>query len=77
MARKKGTIGKRKSSGYGYVGMWTHPEGLGWCLPPHLLKYGAEKPANDWHRNEPLYLCKITVQMVKDKNGRPIVRYHR
>jgi hypothetical protein len=74
-----------KGVGYGYVGMWSNGT-LGWFMPTHLstataprkwLRHAPDKPAKhpEWSNiGEPSYMCKITIELVLDKNRRPIVR---
>jgi hypothetical protein len=67
---------KTKTVGFGYVGRWGDGT-LGWCLPTFLNGYKnvREYPkAADFNDGEPAYLCKITVQLVKGKSGKPIMR---
>lgn len=77
---------KNKTIGFGYVGQWIDGT-LGWSMPEFVSGSGkgtktdrkyADKPRNEgrpWAADEPHYLCKITVELIKDKRGRPIVRY--
>jgi hypothetical protein len=75
---EKGKFGEKKSIGYGYVGKW-NDETLGWCMPRHLsdTRAGGVNTARveGYNRDEPVYLCKITVEQIKDSLGRPIVKY--
>ena len=76
MKKKKAFSTKIKTVGYGYVGKWKAGS-LGWFLPNHLegVNYVNEPPnPNENFKKEKAYLCKITVEQVFDKLGRPIVR---
>jgi hypothetical protein len=78
---------QRRRIGYGYVGAWQDGT-LGWCLPLHLDTSSRDKPPRwlrkspnkcaphpDWSNiGEPSYLCEITIKLILDKRGRPIVR---
>lgn len=70
---------KEKSVGYGFVGKWEDGQ-LGWFLPNHLTATGRRLPDiaaahPNWSNiGERSYLCKITVELVRDKLGRPIIR---
>lgn len=76
MRKKKS---RTRTVGYGYVGRWMDGT-LGWAMPEHLDSYGRrhtnkpDRKVKRYMRDEPVYLCKITVQVVKDKRGREIIR---
>jgi hypothetical protein len=78
------TVRKKNMSrtiGYGYVGRWNDGT-LGWCLParvspcmPSMRLSERAEPHPDWSNiGEPSYLCKITIQLVKNKRGKPTMR---
>ena len=72
-----GRRAKDRTTGRGFVGRWIDGS-LGWTLPRHLsgLSRGNEPPAqHEWSNHRPHYLCRITVELIQDKRGRPIVRY--
>jgi hypothetical protein len=73
----------KRTVGYGYVGKW-RDETLGFFLPDQLAGHarhiGIEPVPHDrsWVYPEDVgYLCKITVEQVFAKNGRPITRRKR
>jgi hypothetical protein len=72
----------QKRIGKGYVGLYISNE-LGWCLPDHLRPEGMisgpterVKEGIDYVRGngERMFLCKITIEPIKDKKGRPITK---
>lgn len=69
----------RKTVGYGYVGVWRDGD-LGWVLPWCVTgKSDARNPTypseNHFVSDEDVfYKCRITVELVKGKNGKPIRR---
>jgi len=74
-----------KTVGYAFVGRWKSPANmLGWAMPnfisPHTgKKRRAERirdaTAKGWgFKDDMLTLCKITIEVAKDKNGREIRR---
>lgn len=73
---KKSTTTTR---GFGFVGRWNDGR-LGWSMP-HVLSGNPRRfpdspeAERSWARHAPHYLCEITVRLIKDKRGRPIVRY--
>lgn len=74
--RRKCERRKDKTVGYGYVGEW-NDGAIGWCLPTHLTACPGinERPKLEpWNVGEPTYLCKVTIERVKDSRGRDIVR---
>ena len=68
---------EKKSVGYGFVGVWQDGK-LGWYMPRHLAGHSrknCEPPADgETQKGTTAYLCKITVELVKAKNGRLITR---
>jgi hypothetical protein len=75
--KRESKSGKEKSVGYGYVGVWNTGD-LGWVLPEHLTcnSFSREFPDKDFiYPEDDLFLCKITVELVKDRKGRPIIRH--
>lgn len=70
-----------KTVGYGYVGRW-QDKVIGWALPSYIHPYNrrglAEQPSQLFHENaqpdDRAVLCRITVEVVKDKLGREITR---
>lgn len=70
---------KEKVVGYGYVGRWGDGT-LGWFLPMHLSSYGEKYPAipsgnkYEFCHGELAEKCKITIEPLKNKNGKPIRR---
>jgi len=66
----------KRTIGLGFVGCWNDGT-LGWCMPTHLsgLKGQCDHPeVNRWNVGERTYLCRITVEQVFNKRGRPTVR---
>ncbi len=66
-----------KAVGFGWVGRWSDGT-IGWILPDHLLCYPKGTEAPD-HRpyvdpDKRLVRCRITVEVLKDRCGRPITR---
>lgn len=74
---RKTTFGKHKTVGYGWVGKWSNPRStFGWAMPSHL-GWPPNRPPLDraWIRKgDMFFLCRITVQAVKDSQGRLIRR---
>lgn len=75
--RKQNTT---KTVGYVYVGRWSD-ETLGWIIPKHVYGWGKNLPSipklsemGEWARDAELVKCKITLEVVKGKNGKPIKR---
>ena len=72
---------KNRVVAYGFVGEWADGT-LGWFLPAHLVhshksrRYanGPAKHPNWSNIGATSYLCKITLERVKAKNGRAITR---
>ncbi len=72
-----------KTIGHGYVGQWSDGS-LGWFMPAHLSGNGRKYPDKPRMSEGPYgifppeggqgFLCRITVERVRDKRGRPIVR---
>ena len=75
------------ASGFGYVGRWRNKgEPLGWDMPRFVypIRKSVEQARRGVHCNDdaiakgmPHYLCRITIEPVLDKLGRPIVRIPR
>ena len=73
----------KKVVGYGYTGLWQSGK-PGWWMPDFINNSDTRRrPSRKFKEreldtsigvNNRLYLCKITVQIVKDKRGRPIIR---
>lgn len=72
----------KKTVGYGYSGMW-HDGQSGWFLPlfihPRDIRRNPSPPNSrlstyQFDENRTTYLCKITVEPVLDKLGRPITK---
>lgn len=74
--------------GYGYVGRWENlNHSLGWSMPEVVAGSCSSKMARryqqrpptvtdrPWAAGKPHYLCKITIELVRDTLGRPIVAY--
>lgn len=81
-SKKKLKEKSNKVKAYGFVGAWRDGT-LGWLMPEHIYGWGEkvsrkfpDRPAKTF-LNEPqrLVLCEITVKVVKNKKGKPIVRY--
>jgi hypothetical protein len=69
---------KDKVISYGYVGRWRDGT-LGWSCPSIVRGYRdrqlREKPeVQDFNENQPHYLCKITIELVKNKKGKHIMK---
>ena len=73
----------KATTGKGYVGVFRNGP-VGWFLPEHLCGHRTAEPPNpkisqyysraeepDGHRT---YLCRITIEPLTDKLGRPITR---
>lgn len=69
---------KNKNVGYGFFGRWNSGE-IGWSAPTHISGMGRRHPdrptTTDWNKEQPHYLCKVTIELVKNKKGFPITRY--
>lgn len=68
--------GERKTVGYGYVGRWGDGT-VGWAMPRHLsgsTRFAEPPVQQDWTRGETAVLCRVTVEVVRDKRGREIRR---
>lgn len=68
-----------KTVGYGYVGRWFGDGELGEDLPTCMASFprsvgGYLASANQGNIGKRSYLCRITIEQVFDKKGRPIVR---
>lgn len=65
---------KRVTMGHGWVARW--PDGtLGWLMPTHLGQGNNTPERQDWWPDQvDLVLCKITVEVVRRKDGRVIGR---
>lgn len=64
-----------RSVGYGYVGRWLDGD-IGWWLPsfgghPRRSPGESSMPAEC---DEPVFLCRVTIEVVRDSRGRPITR---
>ena len=81
---KKNKLKTKKRTAYAFVGLW-HDGTPGWMMPEYLSgnrhspsrSYGHEKLAKEHpetYLDDPLVLVKVTLEIVKDKNGRPIMR---
>lgn len=70
---------KNKIVGYGWSGRWIDGQ-IGWFISPHVDGYfhAIFPPAsNDNCKGEPCYKVKITVEVVKDRRGKEIIRKFR
>jgi len=52
---------------------------LGWAMPAHVTGYGepirSSVDDRDWvHAGDAFYRVRVTVELVTDKRGRPIIR---
>ena len=73
-----------KNVSYAFIGRWSDGK-IGWCVPVYLdgygdTKHGRRSPARPTARDMSHFkdvtvtLCKVTVEVVKDKLGREIRR---
>jgi hypothetical protein len=67
--------------GYGYSGAWCDPENtIGWNTTPFIAGKTDRKYPSDIHSREIInkktrfFLCKITIEPLLDKLGRPITK---
>lgn len=68
--------GREKTVGYGWVGKWRNGD-IGWRLPKHL-SYPPNMPDIDnVLRGKTLYHCRITIEVLHARNGRPITKIPR
>jgi len=74
--KRKGKSTKTKTVGYGYVGTWRDGT-IGWSMPKFVEAYpmSIHSSNHEFSKDSPHYLCKITIELVKDKKGRKITRY--
>jgi len=75
---RRGKTGTEKTVSYGWVGRWRDGT-LGWFMPQFACACGTDAPSREKLQKyaEPdtrFTLCKITVEQVRDKNGKPINR---
>lgn len=67
----------KKTVGYGYVAVWRNGK-LGWGVPRYVTGNGPRYPnhleVTKSQDGEWSYKCKITIELVKGKNGKPIRR---
>lgn len=75
MSRRNKAASPDRSVGYGYVGRWNDGR-IGWFLPcftSHPRRSPAESsmPAD---YPDPVFLCRVTVEVVRDSRGRAITR---
>jgi hypothetical protein len=69
---------KSKISGYSWTGKWGDGS-LGWALRSFLANGETEPCIAPFPiaKGEKAYRVKVTIQLVKDKNGKPIKRRFR
>lgn len=73
---------QNKTVGYGFVGLWRDNKKPGWWMPNHIHDFDRRGNSAGIRREFLIYgqdtdravLCKITVEQVFDKRGRPITR---
>lgn len=74
----------QKRQAFAFVGLW-HDGTPGWMMPEYLdgnrhspsrsykhSELAKSHPESYW--DDPLVLVKVTLEVVRDKNGRPIMR---
>ena len=71
------TADENEAVGFGWVGRWNDGS-IGWVLPDHLACHSGETEA-PFRRccvspDTRLVRCRITIEVLKDKKGRPITR---
>ena len=65
---------------FGFVGRWKNGS-LGWHVPAFLYRstgrrrYPTRPERTAWNEDTPMELCRITIEPMRDKLGRRIVRY--
>jgi hypothetical protein len=70
---------EEKTVGYGYVAPWCDGT-LGWAVPRFLGGHGPRCPeipdllSHPYAEGALLVKCKITIEVVKGKSGKPIRR---
>lgn len=78
-ARKDAKTGETKTISYGYVGRWNDGT-LGWFLPDHasgnvrFVNQPSERGLRNSSKDDRFVLCRITIEQVFAKSGRPITR---
>lgn len=70
-------VKKDKTISKGWIGRWNDGS-IGWCSPEHLSGHTrwADKPAERYYvsNKDWFYMCKITVEVLKNKKGNYIKR---
>lgn len=76
----------KKVVGYGWCGEWSDGGGLGFLMPPHIANGKRNSEPLSAQQRESLsgksrnyatsdfYRVKVTLEVMRDKRGRPIVR---
>lgn len=84
--RRRGKLGKDKSVGYMWVQRWHEPRkrkcdyAIGWNLDFALLEEACGITREQLERAgsikpQSFDLCRVTIEVIRDKRGRPIRRY--
>jgi len=72
--RKEASLGKNKVVGFAWVGRWVNGE-IGWAMPKTISGWPSHTDYSRWDAIEDgheLTLCKVTVEVVGNKNGKEI-----